>query len=86
MTNQDRTGVEFLNRDELSFLPLSGRPTANSDSEEILKLMTENVRLQHLVAELLIENQHLRQRHCGPRKDGEGAGTVCAQAHHPRDN
>ncbi len=84
MTNQDRTGVDFLNRDELSFPPLSGRPTASGDSEEMLKLMTENVRLQHLVAELLIENQQLRQRHCGPRKEAEGIGTVCAHTHHPR--
>ena len=54
-------------------LPASPRAIAGGHAEETMKLRTENNRLQRLVAELLIENQQLRQRYCGARSDRSSA-------------
>jgi hypothetical protein len=48
----------------------SAHAAVSHRAEEVIKLRTENLRLKQLVAELLIENQQLRQRNCGPRTDG----------------
>ena len=67
--DQAKMGVRF--DDESSPLSIfSAHATAGHGSEEVMKLRTDNLRLKQLVAELLIENQQLRQRYCGPRKDG----------------
>ncbi len=46
---------------------LSARPLPLSGADEMGKLRSENLRLQLLVAELLAENQQLRQRNCGSK-------------------
>jgi len=51
----------------------SAHATAGQGVEEIPKLRTENLRLKQLVAELLIENQQLRQRY-GVSRDASYAG------------
>jgi len=52
---------------------VSPRATTGGHAEETMKLRTENNRLQRLVAELLIENQQMRQRYCGSRSDRSSA-------------
>jgi hypothetical protein len=62
MTSETRTKTGSLHYDE-RLHPSFPRPAiASSDSDEVLKLRTDNARLQRLVAELLVENQQLRQR------------------------
>jgi hypothetical protein len=46
---------------------LSARPLSLGSADEMGKLRSENFRLQLLVAELLVENQQLRQRNCGSK-------------------
>jgi hypothetical protein len=46
---------------------LSARPLPHGSLDEMGKLRSENLRLQLLVAELLAENQQLRQRNCGSK-------------------
>jgi hypothetical protein len=46
---------------------LSARPHSHGSADEMGKLRSENLRLQLLVAELLVENQQLRQRNCGSK-------------------
>jgi hypothetical protein len=48
--------------------------TASHGADEFMKLSTENLRLKQLVAELLVENQQLRQRYRVSRTDGPSAG------------
>jgi hypothetical protein len=48
--------------------------TAAHGAEEVMKLKIENLRLKQLVAELLVENQELRQRNCGSQTSGPPAG------------
>jgi hypothetical protein len=52
----------------------SAPATAGLGAEEVMKLKTENLRLKQLVAELLVENQQLRQRNCGSRTSGPSMG------------
>jgi hypothetical protein len=65
MTSETRTRTGSLRYDERLHPSFPPPAIASSDSDEVLKLRTDNVRLQRLVAELLVENQQLRQRHCG---------------------
>jgi hypothetical protein len=46
---------------------LSTPPLPLGSADEMGKLRSENLRLQLLVAELLVENQQLRQRNCGSK-------------------
>ena len=46
---------------------LSTRRLPLGSADEMGKLRSENLRLQLLVAELLVENQQLRQRNCGSK-------------------
>ena len=64
--DQIKMGIRF---DDESSPPsfFSAHATAGQGADEIPKLRTENLRLKQLVAELLIENQQLRQRYCGSR-------------------
>jgi hypothetical protein len=57
--------------DELLLPSLPSRALTHGNSDELAKLKTENVRLQRLVAELLVENQQLRQRYCVPKTNAE---------------
>jgi hypothetical protein len=61
--------VQSQVQEELTPPPFSASAlaTTGGHAEETMKLRTENNRLQRLVAELLIENQQLRQRYCGSR-------------------
>lgn len=86
MKSESHTRTGSLRYDEHPHPSFSSPAIASRDSDEILKLKTENVRLQRLVAELLIENQELRQRHCGSRRDAEGAAPSTAHNHHHGDN
>jgi hypothetical protein len=49
---------------------------ARSVSYRLIELEAENLRLQRLVAELLIKNQQLRDMYCGDTDSSEGI-------HHP---
>jgi hypothetical protein len=69
MTSETRTRTGSLRYDERLHPSFPPPAIASSDSDEILKLRTDNARLQRLVAELLVENQQLRQRHCGSNSD-----------------
>ena len=69
MKSQDPVRTGFPAHDELPLSSLSAQAHAGAPIEETVKLKTENFRLQRLVAELLIENQQLRQRYCGPPAD-----------------
>jgi hypothetical protein len=71
MKREDQLGTRVGVQDDFSLPALSSRAPGGSGghTEEIVKLRTENVRLQRLVAELLVENQQLRQRYCGSRAD-----------------
>ena len=66
--DQMKMGIRFDFDDESSPPSFfSAHATTGPGTEEILKLRTESLRLMQLVAELLIENQQLRQRYCGSR-------------------
>jgi hypothetical protein len=72
MTKSEQTPeTGFSDHDEFSLQPFSVFGRAKGGSDETAKLETENVRLQRLVAELLIENQQLRQRYGRPRTDSK---------------
>lgn len=86
MKSESHTRTGSLRYDEHPHPSFSSPAIASRDSDEVLKLKTENVRLQRLVAELLIENQELRQKHCGSRRDAEGAAPSAAHNHHRGDN
>jgi hypothetical protein len=76
MTSETRTRTGSLRYDERLHPSFPPPAIASSDSDEVLKLRTDNVRLQRLVAELLVENQQLRQRHCGSGS-GSGSNSSC---------
>jgi hypothetical protein len=67
--SEDRLGTDLRSHDELSPPSFSTHAVTSRNVDEIVKLRMDNVRLQRLVAELLVENQQLRQRYFGPRAD-----------------
>jgi hypothetical protein len=70
MTKREQTSeTGFSGRDEFSLQPFPVFPSAKGIADETAKLESENARLQRLVAELLIENQQLRQRYGVSRRD-----------------
>ena len=70
MTKSEPTPEKgFSGHDEFSLQPFPAFGLAQGSSDETAKLASENVRLQRLVAELLIENQQLRQRYGVSKKD-----------------
>src|ERR1700733_3574455 len=70
MTKSEQTPEKgFSGHDEFSLQPFPVFGQAKGSSDETAKLASENVRLQRLVAELLIENQQLRQRYGISQKD-----------------
>ena len=94
MTSETRTRTDSLRYDERLHPSFPPPAISSSDSDEVLKLRTDNVRLQRLVEELLVENQQLRQKHCGSnyesnhesRRDAECADPSAARDHHRRDS
>ncbi|HXC97478.1 MAG TPA: hypothetical protein VNU92_17395 [Edaphobacter sp.] len=66
MKGEQTTEVVFPVSGELP-LSLSARSLSPGNQDEMGKLRSENLRLQLLVAELLAENQQLRQRNCGSK-------------------
>src|SRR5260370_18930150 len=75
MKSEFQTRTDAFRYDEpcIPSLPSSAIPSRVLD--EFSKLKTDNARLQRLVAELLVENQKLRQQFCGSRRDAEYAET-----------
>ena len=70
MTKSEQTPEKgFSGDDEFSLQPFPVFGHAKGSPDETAKLASENVRLQRLVAELLIENQQLRQRYGVSKKD-----------------
>ena len=72
--------------DEIAISSFTSPAIVDYDSEQIVELKMENVRLRRLVAELLVKNQQLRQRYCGSRKDSECAELSAAHNYHRREN
>lgn len=64
----------FSGHDQVSLQPFPVFGLAQGNSDETARLASENVRLQRLVAELLIENQQLRQRYGLSQKAPARAG------------
>jgi hypothetical protein len=62
MKSEEQVRMDVRVHDDLSPPVFSSR-AAGVAAEEVMQLRTENVRLQRLVAELLVENQQLRQRY-----------------------
>jgi hypothetical protein len=63
MKHEEQARMDVRIHDELSPQVFSSRAAGGVSAEEVMQLRTENVRLQRLVAELLVENQQLRQRY-----------------------
>jgi hypothetical protein len=86
MKSELRTTTGLLHYDESPLPAFAHHATASCDSEQILQLKVENARLQRLVAELLVKNQELRQRHCGARRDAECSGLSIVPSYLHREN
>ncbi len=86
MKSELPTTTTFLHYDENPLPAFAHHATVSGDSEQILQLKVENARLQRLVAELLVKNQELRQRHCGARRDAECSGPSVVSSHFRREN
>ena len=76
MKSEDQVRTGFPAHDELLPPSFSAHVPTGGHLEEVVKLRTENFRLQRLVAELLVENQQLRQRYCGSPKSPERASST----------
>jgi hypothetical protein len=87
MTKSEQTPeTGFSDRDEFSLQPFPAFGRTKGGSDETAKLESDNVRLQRLVAELLIENQQLRQRYGMSRKDVGHADPAATERSNSRDN
>ena len=87
MTKSEQTPEKgFSGHDEFSLQPLPVFGLAKGSSDETAKLASDNVRLQRLVAELLIENQQLRQRYGVSRKDVGRAVSPATESDNSLDN
>jgi hypothetical protein len=86
MKSESQTRTDAFRYDELCIPSLPSPAIPSRDLDEISKLKTDNTRLKQLVAELLIENQKLRQQFCGSRKDVECAETSTTPRDCRRDN
>ena len=87
MTKSEQTPEKgFSGPDEFSLQPFPVFGHAKGSSDETAKLASENVRLQRLVAELLIENQQLRQRYGIARKDVGRAVPPATESDNSLDN
>lgn len=86
MKSEDPATVGFPAHDEHSVPPFPAHAIAGQNADEVMKLKTENIRLQRLVAELLVENQQLRERYYGSRRAAEDAVPSAAHNHHRHDN
>jgi hypothetical protein len=87
MTKSEQTpGTDFSGHNEFSLQPLPVFGAGRGGSDETAKLESENVRLQRLVAELLIENQQLRQRNLVSRRDVVHAGPSATENDNRLDN
>lgn len=81
MTKSELTPEKgFSGHDEFSSQPFPVFGLAQGSSDETVILASENARLQRLVAELLIENQQLRQRYGISRKDAERTGPMATES------
>jgi hypothetical protein len=86
MRNDDRLRSDVATKNDHLLPSLDTRAPASSSLEEIVKLGTENIRLQRLVAELLAENQQLRQRYCVSRRDAGSSSTPAVPSGDRHDN
>jgi hypothetical protein len=86
MRNDDRLRSEVATKKDHLLPSLDTRAPGSGSLEEIVKLGTENVRLQRLVAELLAENQQLRQRYCSSLRDAASSGLSAAPSDESHDN
>jgi hypothetical protein len=86
MKNDDSSTTDVLTRNERPLPSLATHGFAGGQSDEIVKLGTENIRLQRLVAELLVENQRLRQRYCGDRRDVKPSDLLAVPSGDRRDS
>ena len=87
MTKSEQTPEKgFSGHDEFSLQPLPVFGLAKGSSDETAKLASDNVRLQRLVAELLIENQQLRQRYGISQKDPGRAASQATESDNSLDN
>jgi hypothetical protein len=75
MKSEEQVRMDGRVHDDLSPPVFSSRAADGVSAEEVMRLRTENVRLQRLVAELLVENQQLRQRYGCPRTASRSAVT-----------
>jgi hypothetical protein len=73
MKSEDPATTSPFHSGELPVPSLQSHAAAGSDIPQLLELKRENTRLQHLVGELLVKNQQLRERHGSVRHDVEGA-------------
>jgi hypothetical protein len=62
MKSEEQVRMDVRVHDDLAPPGFSSRAPGGS-ADEAMQLRTENIRLQRLVAELLVENQQLRQRY-----------------------
>jgi hypothetical protein len=87
MTKSEQTPEKgFSGNDEFSLQPFPVFGHAKGSSDETAKLASENVRLQRLVAELLIENQQLRQRYGISQNDPGRAASASTESDNSLDN
>jgi hypothetical protein len=86
MKSDDPSITDVLTRSERPLPPFAAHGLAGGQSDEIVKLGTENIRLQRLVAELLVENQRLRQRYCSDRRDVKPSDLLAVPSGNRRDS
>ena len=72
MKSEEQVRMDVRVHEDLSPPVFSSRAPGGS-ADEVMQLRTENIRLQRLVAELLVENQQLRQRYGCSKTGGHSA-------------
>ncbi|MGH9596061.1 MAG: hypothetical protein ACRD3K_04600 [Edaphobacter sp.] len=73
MKSEEQVRMDVRVQDDLSPPVFSSRAQGSVSADEVMQLRAENVRLQCLVAELLVENQQLRQRYGCSKTSGHSA-------------
>jgi hypothetical protein len=87
MTKSEQTPERgFSGHDEFLSRPLPVFGQAKGSADETAKLASENVRLQRLIAELLIENQQLRQRYGISQKNSCSTSPSATESDNSLDN
>jgi hypothetical protein len=86
MKSEAQTNVVFWHYNQLSIPSFRRSATESGDADEISKLKLENARLQHLVAELLIANQHLRRQYSDSAANAEQRESSAPSNLHRQDS